>query len=298
MKIHRMLLVGLVSGLSAFAVSSCAYDPYYSASYGGYGDGFGYGNSSFSTSFFVNTGSSRWGYDPYAGCYYDFTRRAYYDPYLNGYYPVGYRPRYVFGSPHPHGWRRGASYCPPPSFVRSYNLTNYRNRTDRYRNLGKDWSRNVRDVSHRGQRSQFSDSRDGRQSPPYGFQGRSGDWQNNNGRGRRDDGRDINRFQGRDNGSFRNDGRGSAGDRGNTTVTIPQRRPEGTRTGGGFQGNAATERFFGGQPGFNGRSSRGDGVRPSFENREFNGRNSRQPGTPSGREGGGGGNRIRGIGEG
>ncbi len=145
MKIYRRLIAGAITGLAALAISSCAYDPYYAGgSYStGYGDGYGYGNSSFSTSVFVGTGSPRWGYDPYAGAYYDYTRRAYYDPYLYGYYPVGYRPRYVSGAPHPGGWSRGSSYCPPPSRVRSYNLTNYHNRTERYQGLGRDWSRNV-----------------------------------------------------------------------------------------------------------------------------------------------------------
>ena len=144
-EIYRRLIAGAITGLAALAISSCAYDPYYAGgSYStGYGDGYGYGISSFSTSVFVGTGSPRRGYDPYAGAYYDYTRRAYYDPYLYGYYPVGYRPRYVSGAPHPGGWSRGSSYCPPPSRVRSYNLTNYRNRTERYQGLGRDRSRNV-----------------------------------------------------------------------------------------------------------------------------------------------------------
>ena len=155
MKIHRGVLAGLAVGAAALAVSSCAYDPYYSggsySSYGGgYGDGYGYGGSSFSTSVFVGTGNSQWGYDPYAGAYYDYTRRAYYDPYLYGYYPVGYRPRYVVGSPHPHGWRRGNGYCAPPSRIRSHNLTDYHNRGEHYRGLGRDWSRDVQ-VSNPGQ---------------------------------------------------------------------------------------------------------------------------------------------------
>ena len=151
------MFAGLVAGVAALAVSSCAYDPYYSGSSyssgGGYGSGYGYGNSSFSTSFFVSTGNPRWGYDPYAGSYYDYNRRCYYDPHLSGYYPTGYRPRYVHGSPHPHGWRRGRSSIAPPSRIRSHNLTNYQDRTSRYRGLGRDWSRNVRSApSGRNQR--------------------------------------------------------------------------------------------------------------------------------------------------
>jgi hypothetical protein len=145
MKKHRLALFGLFAGLSALAVSSCAYDPYYSGtSYSGsYGSGYGYGGSNFSTSFFVSTGNPRWAYDPYAACYYDYTRRAYYDPYLYGYYPVGYRPRYVVGAPHPHGWYRGRNYCPPPTVIRNRTIDNYSNRAQSYRSLGRDWSRNV-----------------------------------------------------------------------------------------------------------------------------------------------------------
>jgi hypothetical protein len=158
---NRSILVGLVVGVSALAFSSCAYDPYYA---GSYGDGYGYGASGFSTSYFVSTGNSRWAYDPYAGAYYDNTRRCYYDPYLNGYYPIGYRPHYVYGAPHPHGWSRGSSYCPPPNSVRSYNLTNYRDRTDRYRSLGKDWSRNVRATDPGRDHRSGSSNRDQRSS--------------------------------------------------------------------------------------------------------------------------------------
>ena len=169
-----------MAGISALAFSSCAYDPYYS---GGYGDGYGYGRSGFSTSYFVSTGSSRWAYDPYAGAYYDNNRRCYYDPYLNGYYPVGYRPRYVRGAPHPRGWSRGGSYCPPPSNIRSHSLTNYRNRSDRYRSLGRSWSGNVKvnttgrnQSSGYGSRNQSSryGSRDQRSSSSNWVRGSSG----------------------------------------------------------------------------------------------------------------------------
>lgn len=161
MKIKTFILVGLAAGVSALTITSCAYDPYYS---GGYGDGYGYGGSGFSTSYFVSTGSTRWAYDPYAGAYYDYSRRCYYDPYLNGYYPVGYRPRYAYGSPHPHGWSRGSGYCPPPSHVRSYNLTNYHDRSERYRSLGRSWSDNVRVDTHGGNHDYRNGSRDQRGS--------------------------------------------------------------------------------------------------------------------------------------
>ena len=165
MKKNRSILLGLVVGISALAFSSCAYDPYYA---GGYGDGYGYGSSGFSTTYFVRTGNPRWAYDPYAGAYYDYTRRAYYDPYLYGYYPVGYRPRYVYGAPHPHGWKRGSGYCPPPSKIRSYNLRDYRDRGERYRSLGRSWSNNVRiNAPGRDQRSRFGD-RDGDRRSGFG----------------------------------------------------------------------------------------------------------------------------------
>ncbi len=132
-----MTAVGLVG---AVAFSSCAYDPYYTSVGGsystGYGDGYGYGGSSFNTSVFVGTGNPRWGYDPYSYSYYDYNRRAYYDPYLNGYYPVGYRPRAVYGVSHPHGWRPGSGYCRPPSRVSNVTIQNYRNRESVYRSSG------------------------------------------------------------------------------------------------------------------------------------------------------------------
>ena len=164
MKKPRAILVGILAGITAFIVSSCTYDPYYSGSSYGYGEGQGYGSSNFSTSFFVQTGSPRWGYDPYAGCYYDYQRRCYYDPHLYGYYPVGYRPRYVHGAPHPHGWsHKSGRHIAPPSRVRNYDLKNYHDRGERYKNLGRDWSRDVQVKSHghRGndQRSQFNQYR-------------------------------------------------------------------------------------------------------------------------------------------
>ena len=146
MKMKRLILLGLLVGSAALAVSSCAYDPYYSSSSysSGFGYGRGYGSTNFSTSVFVSTGNPRWGYDPYAGCYYDYTRRSYYDPHLYGYYPVGYRPRYVYGAPHPYGWSRGSGYCPPPKRIRRHMIENCDNRAESYRSLGRDWSDDVR----------------------------------------------------------------------------------------------------------------------------------------------------------
>jgi hypothetical protein len=242
MKIHRYALFSLIAGVSAFAVSSCAYDPYYSgsSSYGSYGDGYGYGGSNFSTSFFVSTGNSRWAYDPYAGAYYDYTRRAYYDPYLYGYYPVGYRPRYVSGSPHPHGWSRGGSYCPPPSRIRSYNLTNYRDRTDRYRSLGRDWSSNVRATAPiRDQRSGYGnrDQRPSGSSSQGGFSGNG-----NNQTPQRGGGSSYNR--GNQGSSDRTQYRSGAFGRGNVPIAVPPQSFTG-RTDG--RGSTDMNRSFGRQ---------------------------------------------------
>lgn len=151
MKVNRVFLVATVAAISSVAVTSCAYDPYYSGSSyssgpryaSGYGSGYGYGGRNFTTTYFVSTGNPRWGYDPYSRCYYDYSRRCYYDPYLYGYYPVGYRPRYVHGAPHPHGWRTGHMHIAPPSRIRDYRLDNYDNRSERYRSLDNNWSRNV-----------------------------------------------------------------------------------------------------------------------------------------------------------
>lgn len=147
MKVNRVFLVATASVISAVAVSSCAYQPYYSSPSYSSGYGYGYGSRNFTTTHFIRTSSSRWGYDPYTRCYYDYSRRCYYDPYLNGYYPVGYRPVYVHGAPHPHGWRTGHSYIAPPSRIYDHRLDNYQNRTERYRSLNTDWSRNIKPTS-------------------------------------------------------------------------------------------------------------------------------------------------------
>jgi hypothetical protein len=128
--------------LASTALSSCYYDPYFTsvgATYGGsyssssshYGGGSGY-----SSSVFISTGNAEWGYDPYTYSYYNYRRRCYYDPYLNGFYPVGYRPPVFAGCVHPHGWRPGMSYCPPPRRVSNIKIVNYRNRESAYRSAG------------------------------------------------------------------------------------------------------------------------------------------------------------------
>jgi hypothetical protein len=147
MKVNRVFLVATASIISAVAVSSCAYNPHYSSPSYSSGYGSGYGSRNFTTTHFVRTSNSRWGYDPHTRCYYDYSRRSYYDPYLNGYYPVGYRPVYVQGAPHPHGWRTGHSYIAPPSRIHDHRLNNYQNRSDQYRSLNTDWSRNIKSTA-------------------------------------------------------------------------------------------------------------------------------------------------------
>lgn len=162
----RLSIGAALGAAAALALSSCAYDPYYSSttvggsysSGGGYGDGYGYGGSSFSTSLFVSTGNPQWGYDPYTYSYYDYRRRAYYDPYLYGYYPVGYRPPVVYGVPHPHGWRPGRSSIAPPSRVTNVTVVNYRNRESAYQNTRYDWAPRVRQTSVSSGRGQAQGS--------------------------------------------------------------------------------------------------------------------------------------------
>jgi hypothetical protein len=129
-KTLRNRAIAAAGAVVALVLSSCAYDPYYSSV------------SGFSTSLFVSTGDSRWGYDPHCYSYYDYHRRCYYDPYLNGYYPIGYRPPVVYGVPHPYGYRHG--YCPPPRYYSNVTVVNYRNREAAYRNTNYGWARQVR----------------------------------------------------------------------------------------------------------------------------------------------------------
>jgi hypothetical protein len=147
MKVNRVFLIATAAVISAVAIPSCTYQPHYSNPSYASGYGYGYGSRNFTTTYFVRTSNTRWGYDPYARCYYDYSRRCYYDPYLNGYYPVGYRPAYVHGAPHPYGWTTGRSYINPPSHVHDHRLNNYQNRTERYRSLNNDWSRNIQTTS-------------------------------------------------------------------------------------------------------------------------------------------------------
>ena len=146
----RLLAGAAVGAVASLSLTSCYYDPNYSSatvggSYSsGYGQGHGYGGSGFSTSLFVGTGNSQWGYDPHCYSYYDYHRRAYYDPYLNGYYPVGYRPPVVYGVPHPYGWHSGVAYIRPPVYVSNVTVRNYQNRASLYQNSSYGWARQVR----------------------------------------------------------------------------------------------------------------------------------------------------------
>lgn len=130
---------GIASVLAtATAVTSCYYDPYFTSVSATYGTSSSYygGGGRYSSSVYISTGNPEWGYDPYTYSYYNYYRRAYYDPYLNGYYPVGYRPPVFAGCVHPHGWRPGLSYCPPPRRVSNITIVNYRNRESAYRRGG------------------------------------------------------------------------------------------------------------------------------------------------------------------
>jgi hypothetical protein len=156
----KKVLFYLPGILAALALSSCAYTPYdsyYEPSYSvGYGEGYGYGGRSFSTSLFISTGDSRWGYDPGCHSYYDYHRRSYYDPYLHGYYPVGYRPVFVYGAPHPYGWSPGRNTIRPPSRVTNITISNYRDRKSSYRSSNYSWSRQVEQRSNTYDRSSNS----------------------------------------------------------------------------------------------------------------------------------------------
>jgi hypothetical protein len=146
----RKLAGAAVGAAVALGFTSCAYDPYYAspavgATYStGYGNGYGYGGSAFSTSVFIGTGDPSWGYDPYCYSYYDYRSRRYYDPYSYGYYPVGYRPPVVYGVPHPYGWRPGGGYIRPPGRVSNVTLSNYQDREYRYRNSSYGWAKQVK----------------------------------------------------------------------------------------------------------------------------------------------------------
>ncbi len=260
MKKSFRVLASTAIGLAIATLSSCAYDPYYSSSAGvsyssgsgglGYGDGYGYGNSSFSTSIFVSTGDPRWGYDPYTYSYYDYTRRAYYDPYLYGYYPVGFRPYRVYGVPHPHGWRPGRGYCPPPSRIRSTTLSGYRNRESLYRNTNYSWARSARQDQSRGPSSS-------------GFRPQTG-------RDGRYDGRNS------DNNRFENRGRDSNDRFQNRSSDF---RPQTTRPTGNTRIDS-NDRFSGQREGRYDGGRREDSQRRGFQN--SNQRPDRRPSSPSG----------------
>ena len=141
---------GIASGIvAAVSLSSCV-DPYYEGtSYGGsYSSGYGGG----STSIFVSTGDPLWGYDPYCYSYYNYSTRRYYDPYLYGYYPVGYRPRPIYGVPHPCDWHPGMSRISPPQRVNNDTIRNYDDRVGAYRNSNYGWSKQVRPAGDGGGR--------------------------------------------------------------------------------------------------------------------------------------------------
>jgi hypothetical protein len=156
--IKNIRFCGIVAVVvTATALTSCYYDPYFTSvgtTYGGtYSSGHYGGGSRYSSSVFISTGNPEWGYDPHCYSYYNYRRGCYYDPYLNGFYPVGYRPPVFAGCVHPHGWRPGARYCPPPRRVSNITIVNYRNRESAYRRAGYiHHSQHHQHYQHRGSR--------------------------------------------------------------------------------------------------------------------------------------------------
>lgn len=141
------LLLGALA--AAVLLSSCTYEPYRYGSRSYSSSSLAYRSSGApSTSVFISTGNSRWGYDPHCRSYYDYKLNCYYDPYLRGYYPRGYRPPVIVGVPHPHGWHRGRKHCPPPSHVRDHRIRDYRKRHHHYANLNHSWARSLGQHRH------------------------------------------------------------------------------------------------------------------------------------------------------
>lgn len=137
------------AAVAVFGASSCSYyDPGYTigGSYRG-----GRHGGSVSTSLFVSTGDSRWGYDPTCFAYYDHRRSCYYDPFARCYYPSGVRP-VLIGRSHPHGWRPGRSHCPPPVNVRTIYAPSYRGSSTRGSLSHAAWSEPTRYLEPRPSR--------------------------------------------------------------------------------------------------------------------------------------------------
>ena len=84
--IKNICFCGIVAVVvTATALTSCYYDPYFTSVGATYGTSSGYygGGSRYSSSVYISTGNPEWGYDPYTYSYYNYRRRCYYDPYLN-----------------------------------------------------------------------------------------------------------------------------------------------------------------------------------------------------------------------
>ncbi len=145
----RLPLLAVLAACFGAFLSSCTYEPY---SYGprtSVGSSVSYSsNGHVSSSVFIRTSSSRWGYDPHCRSYYDYHRKAYYCPWLRGYYPTGFRPPVVVGVPHPHGWHPGRSSCAAPTHVRNHSLRDYRNRHLHLSRLNHSWCKGLRTGSH------------------------------------------------------------------------------------------------------------------------------------------------------
>ena len=102
------LLVGL---LAATLLSSCYVSPYGSSGYGTFSTSYrSYGYAP--PSYIIRTTNSRWGYDPYRRCYYDYHHRHYYNPVTYTYYRT---PPHRYKTAHyPKHYRKG--YCPAPRY--------------------------------------------------------------------------------------------------------------------------------------------------------------------------------------
>lgn len=141
----RLSPLVVLAACSGALLSSCIYEPYGCGPSTSISSSVRHHNSGHvSSSIFIRTSSSRWGYDPHCRSYYDHTRQCYYDPWLRGYYPRGYRPPVIIGIPHPYGWKQGQRTCPPPVHIRTHTIRDHRCRYEHYRRLNHSWCRQIR----------------------------------------------------------------------------------------------------------------------------------------------------------
>jgi hypothetical protein len=155
----KSLLLALAACVGVALISSCTYDPYAYSGYGSgtatysvsYGSDHGYGYDPYDVAVpaaigltLIATSSPYWGYDPYRYAYYDYRQQCYYDPWLDSYYPHGYRPRPVYGVPHPYGWRPGHGVCPYPRHPYRRWVNNHYDRLQGLKASHYAWAQKVR----------------------------------------------------------------------------------------------------------------------------------------------------------